>query len=142
MSAVRPNPVLAVAALLEADTLVQGLCGANVFDHELPVAEDVLMPTKAIVVIPHGGPAGFATLTVYEARLALWCYGETQNLAYQVFDAAYMALKNSAPSVWAATYIYNVMLAGGPTPSRDPVLQWPYNISTFLIKTSDVEGAV
>ena len=64
-------------------------------------------------------------------------YGHTQNLAYQVFFAAYTTLKNITTVQVGDTLIYNYQLASGPTQSRDATLQWPYQLSTFLVKSTD-----
>jgi hypothetical protein len=134
-----PDITTALVNFLSANSSVTSLVGGNIFDTELPTSADLSMPTKAIVIDPHGGPDRFIWLQLHEVRFNLWCYGETYHLAYVVYETARLALKGASPlGVWANTYLHWCNPDTGPIPHRDPTLQWPYNLSSWLVRASDL----
>lgn len=130
--------VAAVVAILLADPGVDTVCCGNVFPYELP--GNIMMPNKAVVVRFQGGPGGPATLQISESRVTIMAYGQTPALAHAVMNACYLALKHLQPSIWAHTYVHGCVLGSGEVALRnpDPDLQWPYSVTTWLVRTSDL----
>lgn len=108
-----------------------------IYDEELDLSEDINMPTKVIVLMRGGGAGGPATLQYSVPRVNVRCYGETSHLAMTVYEAVKLALKNLDPSIWAGTYIHYVSLVTDAIPYRDPVTQWPYNVSSWQTMMAD-----
>ena len=141
-----PSPVLALCQALSTDTGVQALVpvgsgpyGYNIFDHELPVGADSTMPGQGIVVRRHAGPANPTMLQLHYGRIQIVSYGQTPSLADQVYWAARAALRLIQSQLLASTYVHSCVetLAAGPS-TRDPTLQWPFNISLWLVRASDL----
>jgi hypothetical protein len=133
-----PDVIEGIKQALLADSTVSSITSNNVYDLELPLQMDPSMPTRAIVIRGAGGPGGPATLQIVESRLNLMCWGETPHLAHTVYNAVYAVLKGMLPSVWANTYIHGCILAAGEIPFRDPDEQWPYSMSSWLVRSSDL----
>jgi hypothetical protein len=131
---------------LSQDPGIMALPVIGVYDVALPVEVDIEMPAKAVVIKPHGGPVDPGPLYVNYSQVAIQCFGETDHLSYIVEETVFLALKAFTSSVWANTYIYNVIRSSGPTSGRNPVggtttaqaYQWPYNTAVFRVMASDL----
>jgi hypothetical protein len=117
--------------------------GANgpvngVFLMELDEAMDSVMPIECVLVRAAGGAGGYLTLQLNDQRLVTYSYGATMHLAWNLDGAVYSALKNLTPSVWAKTYLHNVHPAQRGNELREPNLQWPYILSIWQVRASDL----
>jgi hypothetical protein len=129
-----PDAVEALKAALLADSQVSSLTSGNVFDRELPYAQDFSMPIKCVVIRPSGGPPGPATLPLQLLRLNTMCYGETPHLAGSVLRAVYMALNDLKPKTYAGAFVYSCMVSSGEIALRDPDEHWPYSLMSWLVR--------
>lgn len=128
----------AVMAILNADTQVSTLTQGRVYDTEIPEAQDSLMSQKLVVVRFAGGPGTPLTLQISDRRVNLLCYGETPHLAQTVYYASEEALNNVGHTIRASTYIHWCNLSTGPIPLRDADVQWPYVVSSWMVRASDL----
>jgi len=134
-----PDPIYAICEYIRDDPTIQALPLVNdPFPVELPTSVDVQMPAKMVVVKPHGGPEDPAPLQINYTRIQVQCFAETAHLAYVVDWTVFLVLKDLAHVVRAGTYIHNCIRMSGPTPFRDPELQWPYSLSTWRLMASDL----
>jgi len=129
-----PDACEALKAVLLADATVSSLTAGNIFDRELPYAEDFSMPIKCVVLRPAGGPPGPATLPFQILRITTMCYGETPHLAGRVLGAVYMVLNNLTPRVYNNTLVYSCMVSTGEISLRDPDEHWPYSLMSWLVR--------
>lgn len=138
-----PDPILAVMALLAADTDVAALVSGRVYGMELPEADDVSMPRYALVVTLAGGNllTGGTWSEYGDPRFDVFAYGATRLEANQLYRAAHVALKAMTRVKHASVLLHWARPAGGPIPLRDPDTTWPYVLSTWQVLLSEVAAA-
>jgi len=138
----------AIQQLLAADPGVQAAVRASfawpstgrngVFLLELDQSINDDMPIECVLVRAGGGPGGYTTLQLNDQRVVTFCYGQTLHLAWNLDGAVYAALKNMQPSVWAKTYLHYANPSIRGTELIEPQLQWPYILSTWQVRASDL----
>jgi len=138
----------AIQQFLAADPGVQACVRKNfswparspngVFLLELDESMDDNMPLECVLVRAGGGPGGYATLQLNDQRIVTFCYGNTMHLAWNLDGAVYAALKNLEPSVWAKTYLHYANPSSRGTELTEPNLQWPYILSIWQVRASDL----
>ena len=144
-----PDVILAVVAYLQAQSdlttemdTIQAGSSANIWDFEIPpnFAVDMAMPQPGVIIRPHGGSKDPGPVELNYSRFQLIAYGPTAHLAYVVYYTAHFALKriSATPSVWAGTYIHNVLQQSGPVYGRDSALTWPSHTALYEAKASDL----
>lgn len=142
-----PDGLLPIETFLKADAPVAALVTGRVFGFVLPEDEAGDMPRKCVVLAPAGGRSlgpsarsysGFGTL-----RVDVKHYGETANEAYKVELAVWEAMKFSRRyGVAGEGGIFWATVEGGPTgPLHEPDVQWPFFLTTYLVRISEVRNA-
>lgn len=109
-----------------------------IFEPELALSEDDVMPQAVVVLKSSGGAGSPLQIQINKRRLITMCYGATPHLANSLDDVVYLALKALSPSVWAQTYIHTCNEGSGPIGLRDPETQWPYTTRTYTVIASDL----
>lgn len=138
----------AIQQFLAADPGVQACVRAGfswparaangVFLMELDQSIDDDMPIECVLVRAGGGAGGYTTLQLNDQRIVTFCYGANLHLAWNLDGAVYAALKNLEPSVWASTYLHWVHPSTRGTELVEPNLQWPYILSIWQVRASDL----
>ncbi len=133
MSAV--DPVAAIRTVLLADTAVAALVAARIYGAEIPESVTDEMPQAAIVVNPAGGSAfpGGGFQRYGAQRIDLWCHGVTLGEAWDVYLAAYEALKQMRSHIVGGVALKTVTVASKGVLARDPVTQWPTALSSWIV---------
>lgn len=132
------NVILALKEILLESSSVTALAGQNIYDYELPELVDDVMAQKSVVIQPAGGPGGPAQLAIQNPRITVRCYGETSSLAAQLDNAVYEVLKFLPPTVAKNTYIHGCIPSVAGITLRDPDLRWPYSVSSYIVRASDL----
>jgi hypothetical protein len=134
-----PDVIIALVDYLKQAPAVTAIVPpGNVWDFEVPASFDVSMPQPGVLIAPHGGPKDLAPLQLNYSRVSVRSFHQTPHLAYTVYWAAHLALKELLHSVWAGTYIHNVIQQSGPISGRDVTLQWPMQTAMYEVKASDL----
>jgi len=135
-----PNPITALVAFLKDDAEVTTQAGTKVFGAELPPDEAVNMPQKCIVIQAAGGPVGpgRSRIRYNVIRIDVKGYGTTPETAWDVYQAAYDALKQLVPTKQGPALLYDASVAGGPLQLRDANLEWPMVLGSFDVSVSEV----
>jgi len=110
----------------------------GVFLLELDQSIDNNMPIECVLVRAGGGPGGYTTLQLNDQSVVTFCYGQTLHLAWNLDGAVYAALKNMQPGVWAKTYLHYANPSTRGTELIEPQLQWPYILSIWQVRASDL----
>jgi hypothetical protein len=138
------DPLAALIAFLLTDSDVSGLVDARVYGVEVP-GDDVTrkaMPQACIVAKPAGGPGGREGLSEWgRSRIDLWCYGANQHEGWNVYLAAYGALKHLKRTVSADVLLHAAVCLSKGVPGIDPDTQWPVTLSSWLVTASEVAAA-
>ncbi len=144
-----PDPLQPIEVWLKADSSVASLVVARVFGFELPEKQADDMPRKCVVLSLAGGaslgPSARSGIDFGIVRVDAKTYGETPNEALKVELAVRSAMKairrygvdNEGGLFWAT-------VEGGPTgPLRDPdpALNWPYFLTTYMVRVAEVRNA-
>lgn len=129
------DPIEALVAYLKADAGVATLVGTRVFGEELPPAEAVSMPRKAVVLQASGGPSLMAGSYVKHdtVRVDAFSYGETRYQAAQLRLAVREAFKIMRRVVYADTLLHWANDAGGLVGDRDRDALWPRVFQSFQV---------
>ena len=136
-----PNPITAVVAFLKADAEVTTQVVARVFGAELPPSEATNMPRNCIVIQGSGGPpggAGRSRMRINTIRVDVKGYGATPETAWDVYHAAYDALKQMKQTEQGTALLHDAVVAGGPVQLRDADLEWPLVMGSFDLTISEV----
>ncbi len=133
-----PNPLAAIVAFLQADATVTSEVGTRVYGAELPPSEATAMPRKTIVVQAAGGPSDRSRIRHQIIRVDVKGYGTTPTTAWDVYYAAYDALKQMGRTKQGTVLLYDAIPVGGPIQLRDADLEWPLLFGTFIISASEV----
>ena len=137
-----PNPIAAAVAFLKADGEVTTQVAAKVFGAELPPDETPNMPQKCIVIAGAGGPGGGQTgnsrMQLNTIRIDVKGYGTTPTTAWDVYHAAYDALKQLVRTKQGTALLYDAVVAGGPLQLRDNDLEWPMVMGSFNLTVAEV----
>lgn len=135
-----PDLIIGLMEAIAAGGTVNVDSGGRIYESEEGLAENANMPEKVVIVRRQGGPGGPATLKQTVARVELKTYAETPHLASVLHGQVSDVLKQLQSSVWASTYITGCILSSGQIDLRDPVLQWPYTVSSWLVRFADQDA--
>ncbi len=131
------DAVGAMVAYLKAQSAISTLLSTRVYGLELPEADAVSMPRKAIVVNTAGGIGEASELDVFQHRLDFMCYGETPFEAYEVWRTLRTELRDMTKNVTSSTTLYNAIHSAGCFSFRDTPTNWPVTVDTWLVRIQD-----
>lgn len=133
------NPVTGTMQVLAASARIAGEGGGPSIDGgDLPKRVTALMPTRAILVTPSGGPAATGdTVPTEMKRVDVRCYGRTAHEAYTLAVIVELELKAWTRSVTTDHLVYGFTRTSGPVQMRDPDGDWPMSIVSFLVRVAD-----
>jgi hypothetical protein len=114
------------------DVLVERLEDVPGWAHELPDAQDTLMPRKCFVVAGSGGPGAGGFLPIGKQRIDLKAYGATHDEAMDVAVAAHLVLKNLRRTVVGIVLIRSFEPSSGFLPLREPDARWPLVLRSYI----------
>lgn len=137
-----PDPLTGLIEFLKADTDLAALVSTRVFGAELPRNQVASMPRAAVVVQPAGGGLmGLEFQSWGDIRVDVDCYGSTAFASWQVYLAAYRALKMMQREVVAGVLLHWAKPSARGNTARDPDTDWPITLSSWQVLVSEIAAA-
>ena len=136
------DPIGALVAWLRAAVPLGELVEGRVYGGELPREQVGAMPRPAVVLRPAGGGLfGRAYQEVGDVRVDVDCYGSVPLEAWQVYLAAYEALKHLRREVVVGVLLHCATPSSKGVLARDPDTNWPVCLSSYQLLAAEVPAA-
>lgn len=134
------DPIAAIRSILLNDTPTAGLVSTRVYGGEIPDGQVEHMPEPAIVIKGAGGPEnpGGGYQQFGKHRLDVVCYGASLNESWEVYLAAYAALKAIRRNVSEHVLVHSADVSAKGSTARDPVKLWPTTYSSWLVLIAEI----
>lgn len=134
-----PDPLLALRAIVAADTDVAALAGTRIFAAELPDSEAAQMPRAAAVIAASGGPPDLGYAPLAHRRIDVRTYGATPLGAMTLHLALHAVLKTLRRRSSLGVLVHSAALDAGPVAMREPEVgaEWPFVFASYEVLASE-----
>lgn len=137
--AARPDIIAAVLAQLRASTEITALTSTRITSRLQPSWAN--MPTYGVIVRPAGGPPGKEQLNLMVTRIDVFCYGETEAKAAELWRQldAVLCPGQERLSRFTQTIggvkcrVGNVSRESMPISGVEPQTKWPRTTASYLL---------
>lgn len=134
-----PNYLTGLSAFLKANTAVAALVSTRIWFPEIPEDQEEAMPQKAILLQPAGGAYAADYILLGEPKVDVRCYAQKLDDCMLIYLAVHDALKAMQRTAsYGKLIMHNCTQDGGPLFLREPELNWPFMLSTWTLKASEI----